>query len=118
MTRGERAVELVGEGQRAGVGDRELHRDDCGDVVLQEAGGDAGERVLRRSLGGFAGVEHSQAQAAATAEQRAELLATDAMRTPVFALEDETAFAAVVVVLAVADVVKDVEVLAVVSLLL
>ena len=109
----ERGVELLGERDRGVVRDGELHADDRRHLVLNQRRGHAGEGIVRRGRRRLACVQDRETQGVAVAQEPAELLATHVVGATVGTLEDERSLARALVVLAVPDVVKDVEVLAV-----
>ena len=107
---GQRAVELAGERRGGAVGDGELHRDDGGAVLLDQALRHPAERVGAVDAGGLAGVEQDQPQRVVVAQVGAEDGRADLGAAPVPVLEVDDAVLDPVVVVAVADEVQDVDV--------
>jgi hypothetical protein len=107
-----RVVETVGEGDRGVVGDLELHADDGGNAVLDEAAGHPGEGIDVRAACSLAGVEDRQAQAAHVMQQHAEVAAGDLVGGVVVVFEHQHAALGALVIGAVPDVMKDVQILA------
>ena len=107
---GQRAVELAGERGGRAVADGELHGDDGGAVLLDQALRHPAERVGAVDAGGLAGVEQDQPQRVVVAQVGAEDGRADLGAAPVPVLEVDDAVLDPVVVVAVADEVQDVDV--------
>ena len=100
-------VELLAEGDRGDVTDRELHRDDRWDAQLDQCGGHPRIRVGQRRAGALTGVQHDQAQIVLIVEQVGEHRAVDGRGGSVQLWQEQHALTLRREV-AVTDVVKDV----------
>ena len=109
---GEGGVELAREGDRGAVGDLELHRDDGGDLAVDEARRHSGKRVADRAAGALASVQDGEPKGRLIGQDRAELHSADEAAAPAPVLEHEHPVVARPVIAAVTDVVEDVVVVA------
>ena len=101
-------VELGREEDRRAIGDLELHPDDGRDLALDQARGDARERVVDRAARALARVQDDELQRLAVADDRREAVGADDVTEAVLVLEQQGAFLVGAVEAAVADEVEDV----------
>jgi hypothetical protein len=90
-TVGERAVEVVREGDRRRVGDRELHRDDGGEAARDQRCADACQRVLRRAARSLARVQDRSTQCGVRCEERAGCVYSVGFMLPLVRLKEHRA---------------------------